>query len=50
MPEKDIAGLEGVQICLARVLTKAPRFSRSAPIQLYSKMITLASFQVSQPF
>ena len=32
MPEKDIARLQGVQNCLARVVTKAPRFSRSVPI------------------
>ena len=32
MPEKDIAGLQRVQNCLARVVTKAPRFSRSDPI------------------
>ena len=29
MPEKDIARLQRVQNCLARVVTKAPRFSRS---------------------
>ena len=28
----DIAGLQRVQNCLARVVTKAPRFSRSDPI------------------
>ena len=28
MPEKDIARLQRVQNCLARVVTKAPRFSR----------------------
>ena len=33
MPEKDIARLQRVQNCLARVVTKAPRFSRSVPIQ-----------------
>ena len=32
MPEKDIARLQRVQNCLAKVLTKPPRFSRSAPI------------------
>ena len=32
MPEKDIARLQHVQNCLARVVTKAPRFSRSVPI------------------
>ena len=32
MPEKDIARLHRVQNCLARVVTKAPRFSRSVPI------------------
>ena len=32
MPEKDIAELQRVQNCLARVVTKAPRFSRSVPI------------------
>ena len=32
MPEKDIARLQRVQNCLARVGTKAPRFSRSVPI------------------
>ena len=32
MPEKDIASLQRVQNCLARVVTKAPRFSRSVPI------------------
>ena len=32
MPEKDFARLQRVQNCLARVVTKAPRFSRSVPI------------------
>ena len=32
MPEKDIARLQRVQNCLARVVAKAPRFSRSVPI------------------
>ena len=32
MPEKDIARLQCVQNCLARVVNKAPRFSRSALI------------------
>ena len=32
MPKKDIARLQRVQNCLARVVTKAPRFSRSVPI------------------
>ena len=32
MPEKDIARLQRVQNCLARVVTKAPRFSHSVPI------------------
>ena len=32
MPEKNIARLQRVQNCLARVVTKAPRFSRSVPI------------------
>ena len=32
MTEKDIARLQRVQNCLARVVTKAPRFSRSVPI------------------
>ena len=32
MPEKDIARLQRVQNCLARVVTKAPRFSSSVPI------------------
>ena len=32
MPEKDIARLQRVQNCLARVVTKAPRISRSIPI------------------
>ena len=32
MPEKDIARLQRVQNCLARVVTKAPRLSRSVPI------------------
>ena len=31
MPEKDIARLQRVQNCLAREVTKAPRFSRSVP-------------------
>ena len=31
-PEKDIARLQRVKNCLARVVTKAPRFSRSVPI------------------
>ena len=32
MSEKDIARLQRVQKCLARVVTKAPRFSRFVPI------------------
>ena len=32
IPEKDIAGLQSVQNSLARVVTKAPRFSRTTPI------------------
>ena len=32
MPEKDIAKLQHVQNCLARVVAKAPRFRRSIPI------------------
>ena len=32
MPEKDIARLQRFQNCLARVVTKAPRFSCSVPI------------------
>ena len=32
MPEKDIARLRRVQNCLARVVAKAPRFSRLGPI------------------
>ena len=32
MPEKDIARLQRVQNCLARVVTKAPRFSHTVPI------------------
>ena len=32
MPEKDIAKLQRVQNCLARVITKAHQFSRSVPI------------------
>ena len=32
MPEKDIARLQRVQNCLAKVVTNAPRFSRSVPI------------------
>ena len=32
MPVKDFARLQRVQNCLARVVTKAPRFSRSVPI------------------
>ena len=32
MPEKDIARLQRVQNCLARVVTNAPRYSRSVPI------------------
>ena len=32
MPEKDIARLQRVKNCLARVVTKAPRFSRPVPI------------------
>ena len=32
MPEKDIARLQRVQNCLARVVAKAPRFSCSVPI------------------
>ena len=32
IPEKDIARLQRVQNCLARVVTNAPRFSHSTPI------------------
>ena len=32
MPEKDIARLQRVQNCVARVVANAPRFSRSVPI------------------
>ena len=32
MPERDIARLQRVQNCLARVVTKAPRFNRFVPI------------------
>ena len=32
LPEKDIARLQCVQNCLARVVTNAPRFSRFVPI------------------
>ena len=32
MPEMDIARLQRIQNCLARVVTKAPRFGRSVPI------------------
>ena len=32
MPDKDITRLQRVQNCLARVVTNAPRFSRSVPI------------------
>ena len=32
IPEKDIASLQRVENCLARLVTKAPRFSRSTPI------------------
>ena len=32
MPEKDIARLQRVQNCLARVVTNAPQFSHSVPI------------------
>ena len=32
MPEKDIARLQRVQNCLARVVTNSPRFSRYVPI------------------
>ena len=35
MPEKDIARLKRVQNCLARVVTKAPRISRSVPIVIF---------------
>ena len=31
MPEKDVTRLQRVQNCLARVVTKARRFSRSIP-------------------
>ena len=46
MPEKDIAILQRVQNCLTRVVTKAPRFSRS----VNSTTFTLASCQVSHSF
>ena len=32
IPKKDIARLQRVQNCLARVVTKAPRFNRPTPI------------------
>ena len=32
IPKKDIARLQRLQNCLARVVTKAPRFNRSTPI------------------
>ena len=32
IPEKDIARLQHIQNCLARVITKGPRFSHSVPI------------------
>ena len=44
MPEKDIARLQRVRNCLARVVTKAPRFRSN------SKTNTLASCQVSHSF
>ena len=46
MPEKDIARLQRVQNCLARVLTKAPRFIRSVPILKRSHWL-LSSFKFS---
>ena len=48
IPEKDIGRLPHVQNCLARVVTKAPRFSRFVPI--YARGITLASCQISFSF
>ena len=32
MPENDIARLQRIQNCHARVVSKAPRFSRSIPL------------------
>ena len=32
MPENDIASLQSVQNCLARVVTNAPRLSQSVPV------------------
>ena len=44
IPEKDIARLQRIQNCLARVITKAPRFSHSTPI------LKLYTCQVSHSF
>ena len=44
MPEKDIARLQRVQNCLARVVTKAPRLSRSVPILKRLQIAFLSSF------
>ena len=62
MPEKDIARLQCVQNCLARVVTKAPRFSQSVPIlkrshwlpvkfRIHFKIcaITFRTLKVNQP-
>ena len=35
IPAKDLQKLQRVQNCLARVVTKAPRFSRSIPLLNY---------------
>ena len=43
IPEKDIARLQRVQNCLARLVTKAPRFSRSTHI-LNDYIVFLSSF------
>ena len=41
MPEKAIARLQRVQNCLARVVTNAPRFSRSVPILKRTHWLTV---------
>ena len=46
MPEKDIARLQRVQNCLSRVVTKAPRFSRSIPILKRLHWLPVASCRI----
>ena len=52
IPGEDLSKLQRVQNCLARIVTRAPRFSRSIPIlhNPYIKVIKLASTPVRNLF